>query len=206
MNENNKSYDEKLNNCIKELKNLYKISPKRAVKEIEKFNRDLKSIILSKQPTQLEKERNFKILEILSIIILFEGVLFNLISQNHYTSIIIYICGFLFFIAGHFVGMHEKGFGIIFLFSHSVTGMFLMNFSFIMKKIDSPIMTDLPQIAHYYLFITLLVFIIATIYVIVFNLSERVKKIKYSNFIPLIIYIIGFAMTGLFNIIILHIY
>ena len=196
--------DEKLDNCIDELKRLYEVDPKRAIKEVERFNANLKSIVFSKQPSEVEKRNNIIVLVVLSIIILLEG-LFILTGSGKVASIGLYFAGFLFFISGHFVGMNDKGYGLIFLFSHSVTGMCLMISSMLGNIINNPILSDLPTNGYYYLLATIAMFVVATIYVIIFNLSERVKQIKYSRFIPLIIYIIGFAMAGLFDVVIMHI-
>jgi len=140
------------------------------------------------------------VLLILSLIILLEGLLILTIDGNIY----MYYFGFVFFMAGYFIGISEKGFGLIFLFSHSVTGMGLMIAS-MLNVFNNPLLTDLSTIEYCYLIIALSLFIIATTYVIIYNLSWKIKEIKYSKYIPLVIYIIGFLMVGLFNIIIKYI-
>ena len=147
----------------------------------------------------LTKEEKI-VLFLLSLIILLEGLFILRTNGNLY----MYFFGFAFFLSGHFVGMHEKGFGLIFLFSHSVTGMCIMIVS-MLNAVDNPLLTDLSIKEYCYLIVMFFFFIIATIYVIVYNLSTKIKLIKYSKFIPLVIYTIGFLMAGLFNIVIKYI-
>ena len=147
----------------------------------------------------LTKEEKI-VLFLLSLIILLEGLFILRTNGNLY----MYFFGFAFFLSGHFVGMNVVGFGLIFLFSHSVTGMGIMIAS-MLNIFNNPLLTDLSTSEYCYLIIALSLFIIATTYVIIYNLSWKIKEIKYSKYIPLVIYIIGFLMVGLFNIIIKYI-
>ena len=151
-----------------------------------------------------EKKRNQKIiLVILSVIVLLEGLLNLLIKRDagsNYLALEVYFFGYVFFLSGYFIGMNEKGFGIIFLFSHGVIGLLIMCFSFLQDSFSVPLLSDLPRNAGNYLCATLSFFVVATINVIAYNISDRVKQTKYSVYIPLILYIIGFAMVGLFRI------
>ena len=163
-------YDEKFDDCIDELKKLYEVDPQIAVDEVKIFNSKLRNRVF-----QIETRKNILILIILSAIILLESLL-TLIS-NDSEFILLYFAGFIFFIAGHFIAMNVKGFGLIFLFSHSILGMSLMISPLVGLRLDSPIMTDLPLTAHYYLGVTLFMLVTATVYVIAFNLNDRLKKL-----------------------------
>ncbi len=190
---------EEVDNCSNKLKQLHEINPKMAKKEIKLFNSKLNSLIkYEKIEKDKTKPSNKSVLIVLSIIIFLE-ILFLVDTNSDSLSYFLYLFGYAFFLSGHFIGMNVPYAGIVFLFTHSVTGMCIMISSLVGKSIVSPVITDLSQTAINYLVICLILFILATLYVIAYNISSKVREVKYSNYIPLCIYILAFAMTGMFN-------
>ena len=103
--------------------------------------------------------------------------------------------GFVFFAAGVSIGCFLKGFGIIFLFSHGVTGMCIMEASLLGDLLNSPILTDAPKWFPVSAGIVIFMFIVAILSLIVHNLSDTVKKMKYFKLIPLVCFFIAFLLT-----------
>ena len=114
--------------------------------------------------------------------------------------------GYIFFIAGHFIGMYVPIFGLIFLFSHSITGLSIMNASIIEPILKNPIMQDNPKNVFIYISIVIGIYIIATLLVILHNLSSKLKEKKHMMFIPLSIYTLGFVLINILPHILMQVY
>lgn len=138
-------------------------------------------------------------LSILIIIIIFVG-LFNL------QEFPMYLFGVVFFLAGHFVGMFVPIFGLIFLLSHSVTGMGLMIGSLLGEFFTSPIMSDNPKNIFTYLAINAVLYVVATLTVVIHNLSNEFKMRKYAIVLPMAIYTVAFIMSAILPRIVNYIY
>jgi hypothetical protein len=112
---------------------------------------------------------------------------------------IMYYGGIIFFLAGFYVGIYVKGIGIIFLFSHGGTGIGLMIASQIGKYLDSPVLSDISFNVSLYFAIGIAIMIFATLFAIVFNLSDKLKQNKYLELVPLSLYGIVLLMAALFS-------
>ena len=134
----------------------------------------------------------------LSVIILIEGIYFINIKTDS-TRVMLFIFGYLFFLSGHFVGMYVKKFGLIFLFSHSLTGICFMVGSLVGKLITSPLLSDISQNAILHFQMAALLIIAAIVYIIVYNLNDKVKTYWYSSYLPLVAYVLAFAILGYFS-------
>lgn len=193
---------EDIDTCTSKLRELSEINSSMAKKEVKQFNSRLNSLIkYEKSIKDTNKSSNKKYISIsimLSAIVLLEGLII-LGYEHSFEAMFFYIFGFAFFISGHYVGMNVPFFGLIFLFTHSVTGMFIMLSSLVGESLISPVMSDLPSNTVNYIVIDSILFILATLYVIAYNVSSKIRNIKYSNYIPICIYIIAFAMAGLLN-------
>lgn len=126
------------------------------------------------------------------------AILIALLGLLNIESIPMYIFGLVFFLAGHLVGMREKGLGLVFLFSHGVTGLCIMVASQIGELFSSPLIDDLPKDAYFYMIIALVLFVMALLMVILYNLSDNLKSIKGSILIPILLYAIAFLMVVFF--------
>lgn len=109
-----------------------------------------------------------------------------------------YIFGFVFFAAGLNVGMFVPAFGIIFLFSHGMTGLGLMCSALIGDAINSPLMQDNPQNLYIYLGICILVGLFATLSAIKLNLGIMTKGKSPSVLTIAGAYMIMLLMVALF--------
>ena len=104
-------------------------------------------------------------------------------------SIGTYFFGFAFFLAGLFTGLYVPVFGLIFLMSHGATGLYLMVISLFGVFNDSsgldvifnnPRFTDggIPYTFTIYLHIIIAFLAVAVIYVLIHNLSPKLKDNK----------------------------
>ena len=117
-----------------------------------------------------------------------------------------YIFGLVFFFAGLFVGSYVIGFGLIFLFSHGGSGLFIMISSLLSNEFfdfedisNNPVFTDggIPNDLKQYLIGIIAVFAIAIIYTIAHNLSSKLKEDNKHIIIILSLYLIGILLVGL---------
>jgi hypothetical protein len=111
------------------------------------------------------------------IIILLVGLL--PLKTGDVESIPFYYFGFIFFIAGFFIGTSIPGFGIIFLFSHGMTGLGLMTVPTLLNIINNPYMTDNPKNIYIYLGVICVLFAVAVIKTIIDSLN-KLKNISFS--------------------------
>ena len=134
-------------------------------------------------------------------------IVIGLIGLLNIKLYFIYLFGIVFFYAGFFIGMNSKDGGIIFLFTHGLTGLFLMVFALLssfnngdfIPIFNSPIFSDSPTNVYIYLGIAGVLTVIAFIYVINYNLSNKLKKFNYSSVIPLCMFGVAILMTALFK-------
>ena len=142
-------------------------------------------------PNDIDKEK------LLAVIICTAMALLGFINVFSNPEAGVYFFGLVFFLAGFFVGVTQKGFGLIFLFSHGVTGLGIM-VGFVLKDIfNNPLLQDGINNIHIYLGITLLIFVLAIITTAIRNLSDSFKNKQYSLLIPLSLFFIGLFMVTL---------
>ena len=115
-------------------------------------------------------------------------------------EIALYFGGVAFFLAGIGIGMFVDAFGLIFLFSHGMTGLCLMMGVLLSKILENPVLSDGPLHSSIIIcgVIVIALFVIATILVIMHNLSITMKKKKYFKVLILFLYFLGFLITALY--------
>ena len=143
---------------------------------------------------------------VLSIFLMILMAPFGLFTLNNLEALPLYFFGLIFFLAGLNIGFSQKGFGLIFLFSHGGVGMGLMLGSLLSKAMTSGLFTDGGRNLVIYLVINRIIIIIGFLATVIYNLSDYVKGKKYSKAYILIIFIIGLAMAGIFPYIMNFIY
>lgn len=121
--------------------------------------------------------------------------LVNAFNSNIDMDISLYYFGILFFLAGLFVGLSFKSFGLIFLFTHGGTGLGLMLIP-IIKDLELKVyLTDNPTFLLIYLRIIIIVIILAIILTVLYNLNDRLKdSIKIYSLI-FILYLLAITMV-----------
>ena len=121
--------------------------------------------------------------------------LVNAFNSNIDMDISRYYFGILFFLAGLFVGLSFKSFGLIFLFTHGGTGLGLMLIP-IIKDLELKVyLTDNPTFLLIYLRIIIIVIILAIILTVLYNLNDRLKdNIKIYSLI-FILYLLAITMV-----------
>ena len=176
---------------INELDNLFEENPKIAIKEA-KMSLDRIKREANNEKRHLLKEGDLDtfFLCILILLIILIG-LFNI------KEIGLYLFGVAFFVAGYFAGTKLKKFGLIFLFSHGVTGMCLMIGVLIKDVYNNPAFFDNAQNIYVYMGIGIILLLVALIMTILYNLSDVIQKERLSVVKPLALFFIVFLMCGL---------
>ena len=134
------------------------------------------------------------------IIILLVGLL--PLKTGDIECIPFYYFGFVFFIAGFFIGTSIPGFGIIFLFSHGLTGLGLMTVPLLLNITNNPYMTDNPKNIYIYLGVICALFAVAVIKTIIDsiknlkNISNPSRYVKVKNqAIIILLFTVGIVMV-----------
>lgn len=97
----------------------------------------------------------------------------------------LYIFGIVFFIAGFGVGMYQKGFGLIFLFSHGGTGFGIMLGTLLASIPESAtLLLESSKTSKIIIGMLVILMLLAILSMILHNLSDDVKKIDYYRIIP----------------------
>lgn len=121
--------------------------------------------------------------------------LVNAFNSNIDIDISLYYFGIPFFLAGLFIGLSVKSFGLIFLFTHGGAGLGLMLIP-IIKNLELKVyLTDNPTFLLIYLRIIIIAIILAIILTVLYNLNDRLKdNIKIYSLI-FILYLLAITMV-----------
>ncbi len=179
--------NKEFNDQIEELKEAYEKDPNKVKKELRKA---LININLS--------NKIFKDIDIDIIVTTILIIITFLIGFLNIKSYGMYLFGIAFFLAGLFVGMKQKGFGLIFLLSHGVTGICIMIGSLLSNIINSPILEDSTPMVFIYLGLGIIIIIIGLILTVIHNLSDNLKEIKWFQNLILGLFNIAFFMSAIF--------
>ncbi len=168
---------------IYKLEEIYEKNPGKATKEARDSLKRLSA------PRKLLKPEEIKILLLALYYITIALVgLFNIKGYP------MYIFGLAFFAAGSMVGLTQKGSGIVFLFSHGISGLVMMMAGMLANLFSSPIMSDNPTNIYIYIGIMISLAVIATIISLLHNLSDSLKERTFFIFIPLILFAVVILM------------
>lgn len=131
-----------------------------------------------------------------------------------------YLFGLIFFITGVFAAIKEKGLGLFFLFSHALTGLIFMVMHLL--DVDSIIYIDasnrflfIPNLlsnievatsTKLYLLLICVTFLIAIIYTIIYNISDKLKKDKSHIIKIFVFYLVGFILCYMVSILFPNLY
>lgn len=177
---------------INKLRHQFQEKPKEVNQELKKVIHNLEKTKEDSDFNNIFKDIAWDILIICVLAIMIAAM--GLFSKN----IGLYLFGLAFFLAGLGIGMFAKVFGIIFLFSHGITGLCIMEGSMIGDLLSNPKFTDGTSMFYFYAGIVILIFAIATMITIIHNLSDTAKKIKWFKIIPMVLYFLGFLLTIVF--------
>ena len=183
---------DKFEDYISELRSLYYENPKEVLFETRNTVKKLKETNVGRKNVLSDINTEILGICVLAILIAVMGI-FNL------STFTMYLFGFVFFISGLLVGLKTDTAGIIFLFSHGVTGMCLMIGSQIGGFLASPAVNDASVGTYLYLGIGLVLIVISIIYSILYNLSSNLKTRKNAILVPLFLFAIVFAMSVAFT-------
>ena len=145
-------------------------------------------------------EGNFWILLIIcvSVFILLIGIL-------NVKDIMLYIFGFIFFVAGMCISLIEEKGKIIFVFSHGGTGLGLMIGALVSSISKNPLFTDGGTSLYIYLGVCGLLLLGGFLFVAISCLFEEVDR-KKRLFISLCLIAVGLFLLGLFPYLMNYIY
>lgn len=124
-----------------------------------------------------------------------------LLCLFNFTAAPLILFGLVFFWAGLLIGQNVKGFGIIFLFSHGGTGFGLVMGSLLSDFIGNPIVNENPQIFTYYYGAIAFVAVCAFVFTVLLNLSDELKKRKFSQILSIGLFYLAFIMAAILPII-----
>ena len=196
-----------LDSYFKQIEKLYEDNPSFTINElnnlIDKTKRNKKYVdksLLDKLFTNKEKELA------LSIFLMILMVPFCLFTLNNLEFLLLYLFGLVFFLAGLNTGFSLEKIGIIVLFSHGATGMGLMLYSVLAKSFESGLFTDGGRNLIIYLTINISIIVIGFLAVVIYNVSDYIRNIKYMKSYILLIFIAGLTMAGIFPYIMKFIY
>ena len=109
-----------------------------------------------------------------------------------------FICGSIFFFPALNMGMNLKEYGIIAFLTMGAVGFYIMMQALLGDLFSNPMLTDVNATKFYlYLYLINGLTIIGIIYVVIYNLSNILKKMKYAMFIPITIVAIILILTGI---------
>ena len=175
QNDKNKSY-----HIIKKYVDILNIDNKKEVKE-----NDIDNVRFKLDP-------KFNILYI--VIICFIIILLGLFSLESFPG---YFFGSVFFFAGLFIGLFVPIFGLIFLFSHGLTGFCIMMGS-IGERFTGPLYSDASGSGYFMLLgLAAILAICGFIFTILHNIGI-LKKHEYGVLIPFLFFLGCFLICALF--------
>lgn len=153
--------------------------------------------IISKYGTErkidLKKLKTY-ILIIFIILCVLLGLV-NVFNSNIDMDISLYYFGIPFFLAGLFIGLSVKSFGLIFLFTHGCAGLGLMLIP-IIKNLELKVyLTDNPTFLLIYLGIIIIAIILAIILTVLYNLNDRLKDNIKIYSLMFILYLLAITMV-----------
>lgn len=174
--------DIQFNNLIRELYELRDKNPKKMEREAHESL--VKLGYYPSSTTSKNQEDKMKLIVC--------GIILLLCLFSH--QIFLYVFGFIFFIAGHFVGTIDNNGGVIFIFSHGLTGLCFMIGSIIFPFVNNIIGSN-NVILYCYLIVTFLFFLIGILSCVVYCLNDRLKRIRYASIIPFCFHLVGIILT-----------
>ena len=125
-------------------------------------------------------------------------ILIGIVGLFHLSSFPIYIFGVVFFVAGLFIGMNQKGFGLLFLVTHGGVGFYIMMSSLLENVFKSPKLTDPSYMIYFYFGIMIILGIVAIGMVFLRNLSDKMKSYHRTTHIILFLFLLICILAGLF--------
>ena len=170
----NKPLEDQFEDYIAKLREEFQENPKRALREAH--------LLLGRLSTPKKQILDADSKKILLIVLYF--IIIALIGLINYTSILLYIGGLVFFAIGLLNGLNINRFGIVFLFSHGMSGLGLMLASELSGLLTSPFISDAPLYIYILLGMVLVLVILGLITTILYNLSDKFKNNEFSISIP----------------------
>lgn len=183
-----KRYDE-FEMYKEKLDEMYEKDPEKAT--MEAYNSLVRLGAINGKTKKLS-DGNFWIVCIVSVcVVIFLLGLFNI------KSIMLYLFGFVFFVAGMCISLQAEKVGILFVFSHGATGLAIMIGSLVSGIIKNPLFTDGGTSLYIYLVICGILLLGGFLFVAISSLLNDVNM-KKRLFIGLCIMACGLLLLGLF--------
>ena len=178
--------DEVFEKCMQDLRNLYEKDPVKAIKETQYTIRILKIKGGILANVDLEK---------LWLCIIF--IMTALIGIFNIDTYGVYLFGFIFYMAGILIAMNIGRTGLVFLMSHGVSGIAVMEGALLWNLFTNPIIKDLQFRYVMYLVWVVLLIIVGVMYAVLYNLSDNLKLKRNSMIVPFIVFFIAFYLSAI---------
>ena len=195
--------DDKYKESLNKINKYYKENPDITTNELEKAVYNIEYNILMKN-NDVKNSKGIDIEPVwlyrigFVILILLIGLID--IAYGNFDGNYYFAC--IFFLAGLFVGLYVRGFGLIFLLSHGLSGLALMIGPTIKSILSSPIITDLANKSIlFFIVIGIIALITAFLMTALYNLSNKIQGNKYSLLIIFILYLFGILVIKLIPIV-----
>jgi hypothetical protein len=172
------STENQFEDYIQKLRQAYQENPNRALKEV---HRSVKRLSRTKEPIITDENRNIILIVIYFIVIALIGLI-------NYTSMPLYLFGIIFYATGLLIGLFTEKSGLVFLFSHGMTGLGLMIGSELGGLLTSPFITDAPIYIYVLLCCIVLLVLLGIMSAVLYSLSDAIKDKEYSVYIPYILF------------------
>ena len=178
--------DEVFEKCLNELRKSYEKDPINTIKETKYTIRILKIKGGILANVDLEK--------IWLAIIFIMTALVGIFNIDTYGA---YLFGFNFYIAGILIAMNVGRTGLIFLMSHGVSGICVMEGALLWNLFTNPIIKDLQFKYAIYLIWVVLLIVVGVMYAVLYNLSDNLKLKRNSTLVPFIVFFIAFYLSAI---------
>ncbi len=147
----------------------------------------------------LEPKNDHKIFIKLLIIFALLLILIGLTSfKYNVNNFPFYYFGLAFFIGGLCVGLFVQGMGILFLFSHGLTGICIILLNQITYILKNPVVSDSGSNIYMWIGSSIILTIIGIILTIIYNISNRLKNVCFL-YILLSCFLISISIVQLFT-------
>lgn len=190
MNNSSKEFDV----YITELRNIFRNNPTLAIEYAQGSVERLKGINISEEIKSFINSDSFSTFLVVMIYVV--AALFGVLEPNP-----LYWGGLIFFAAGVLVACKAKIFGLLFLFSHGMTGLGMMSSVFLYKIFSNPIYSDNPKKYMIGLAITFLFYGIGLVTSFIYNLSDDFKKKRFAIIYPSLFFVLGIIVLSITSII-----
>lgn len=179
-------YIDELNKSIEIIKQEYEKCPNRVNRKMQIVAKEIKADNINSRLSLIDALEKFMLKLKISDVIFYTLIVFIcLLAPISEEGLPGYLFGIIFLLAGLFIGLYLKGFGLIFLFSHGATGLGIMIGTLLTTIPESgTILLSNSETSKIIIGAIVILILITIISTVIHNLSDDIRKIKYFKIIP----------------------